>query len=105
MSKNPKPPKTYSDFVKRFPALGEAWQQTRSAEEQGPIDESARRLIKLGAAIGALREGAVHSAVRKARAAGVPDEAIYQVVALAASTIGLPASVAAYSWVREVLEK
>ena len=75
MSKSTAPPKTYSDFIQQFPALGEAWRQTRVAEAAGPADEATRRLVKLGVAIGAQREGAVHSAVRKARAAGASDEA------------------------------
>jgi alkylhydroperoxidase/carboxymuconolactone decarboxylase family protein YurZ len=43
----------------------------------------------------------VHSGVRKARDVGVTPAEMEQVVALAASTIGLPAAVAAWSWVKE----
>jgi hypothetical protein len=57
--------------------------------------------VKLGIAIGAMREGAVHSGVRKARDAGASLAEMEQVVALAASTIGFPASVAVWNWVRE----
>jgi alkylhydroperoxidase/carboxymuconolactone decarboxylase family protein YurZ len=42
------------------------------------------RLIKLAIAIGAMREGAVHSGVRKALAAGIAVDEIEQVVASAA---------------------
>jgi alkylhydroperoxidase/carboxymuconolactone decarboxylase family protein YurZ len=48
-----------------------------------------------------MREGAVHSGVRKARDAGASLAELEQVVALAASTIGLPAAVAAWTWVKE----
>jgi hypothetical protein len=48
-----------------------------------------------------MREGAVHSAVRKARDASVSLAEMEQVVALAASTIGFPSSVAVWSWIRE----
>jgi alkylhydroperoxidase/carboxymuconolactone decarboxylase family protein YurZ len=58
-------------------------------------------LVKLGIAIGAMREGAVHSSVRKARAAGASAAEMQQVLALAATTIGFPATVAAFTWVRD----
>ena len=100
-----KAPKTYDAFVREFPKLGEAWEAIREAEESGPFDARTIRLIKLGVAIGSGKEGPVHSAVRKARSAGVTDSEIRHVVALAASTIGLPPAVAAYSWVIDELEK
>jgi hypothetical protein len=48
-----------------------------------------------------MREGAVHSAVREARDAGVTLAEMEQVLALAATTIGFPSSVAVWSWIRE----
>jgi hypothetical protein len=54
--------------------------------------------------MGALREGAVHSSVRKARALGIPRAAIEQAVALAASTIGLQACAALFTWIRRMAE-
>ena len=63
------------------------------------------RLIKLGIAIGAMRESAVHSSVRKALALGITQQELDQVVALAAGTLGLPSTVAIYSWIRDVLER
>jgi len=99
----PKPPRAYGRFIKRFPALGAAWTAIREAEEAGPLDAQTRRLIKLGIAMGAMREGAVHSNVRKALEAGIDPAAIEQVVALAASTVGMPSAVALHCWVRDVL--
>jgi 4-carboxymuconolactone decarboxylase len=96
-----KPPETYEAFVTRFPRLAAAWEQLGVAGDEGPLDERTVRLVKLGVAIGAMREGAVHASVRKALAAGIPREAIEQVIAAAAPTIGLPAAVAIYSWIRE----
>lgn len=101
--KSPKSPKTYDAFVREFPKLGEAWEAMRAAEEDGPFDERELRLLKLAVAIGSGKEGPVHSSVRKARAAGCSDREIRHVVALAASTIGLPPAVAAYSWIVEEL--
>lgn len=104
MSTKADPPKSYTDFNARFPKLGEAWELTRAAASQGPIAADALPLIKLGVAIGAMREGAVRSATRKAVAAGVSREAIEQVVAVAASTLGFPSSVAVFGWTQDVLD-
>jgi alkylhydroperoxidase/carboxymuconolactone decarboxylase family protein YurZ len=99
----PKPPDTFVEFVTRFPDLGRAWEAARQAERAGPLDEKVCRLVKLAVAIGGRSEGAVHSAARKAIAAGVSVAEIEQVIALAASTVGFPRAVAAYTWVREVM--
>lgn len=103
MSRPPKPPGTYRDFRERFPRLGEAWDTVRRAEAEGPIDKRTARLVKLAVAAGVQRPGAVSSATRKAHAAGASEEEIYQVVALAASTLGFPSTVAVFSWVRDAL--
>lgn len=97
-----KPPKAYRDFVATYPRLGEAWDMAREAEQGGPLDEKTRRLIKLGIAVGAMRQGAVSSAARKARAAGAGDDEIRHVVTLAASTLGFPSAVAVFTWIEGV---
>lgn len=104
MTDLPSPPSTYDRFTTRFPALGDAWETLGNAGADGPLDEQTQRLVKLAVAIGAMREGAVHASVRKAVAMGIEAEALEQVVALAASTTGLPSAVAAFSWVRDVLD-
>jgi 4-carboxymuconolactone decarboxylase len=96
-----RPPALHQQFVRRFPRLAEAWDLVNEEGAAGPLDAKTQRLVKLAIAIGALREGAVHSGVRKARDAGATPAEMEQVVALAASTIGLPAAVAAWSWVKE----
>lgn len=98
-------PRAYRAFVRRFPKLAKAWDLIGEAGGEGPLDESTARLVKLGIAIGAMREGAVHSSVRKARAAGLPREALRQIVALAAGTLGLPSTVAVHTWVEETLAR
>lgn len=105
MKSAPRPPKTYQEFVKRYPKLSQAWELIAEAGGDGPMDERTTRLVKLGIAIGALREGAVHSNVRKALSMGISVEEIEQVVALSAGTLGLPSTVAAYTWVRDVIGK
>ena len=103
MSSEPKPPARYNEFVERYPKLGDAWRLISEAGSNGSFDAKTARLIKLGIAIGALREGAVHASVRKGVALGLSQQELEQVVALAAGTLGLPATVAAYSWVKEVV--
>jgi alkylhydroperoxidase/carboxymuconolactone decarboxylase family protein YurZ len=98
-----RPPKTFDLFSRRFPRLAEAWELLGKAGTDGPLGEKTARLVKLAVSIGARSEGATHSAVRKALGAGAAPEEIYQVVALAASTIGLPGAVAAFTWVEDEL--
>lgn len=100
----PQPPETYQAFVKRYPKIGQAWESINAAGKEGPLDPKTVRLLKLAVAIGALREGAVHANTRKSLAAGISRAEIEQVIALAAGTIGLPAAVAAFSWIRDHLE-
>ncbi|MFQ5702663.1 MAG: carboxymuconolactone decarboxylase family protein [Gemmatimonadales bacterium] len=104
MPTSPKPPKMHGEFVRRFPELGSAWELIAEAGRKGPLDEKTARLVKLGIAMGALREGAVHAGVRKALGMGITAEEIEQVVALTAGTLGMPSTVAAYAWAREVIE-
>jgi alkylhydroperoxidase/carboxymuconolactone decarboxylase family protein YurZ len=99
----PQPPATHSAFIKRYPELGQAWESIAAAGKQGPLDTHTARLVKLGIAIGAMREGAVHASARKAQAMGIEREALEQVVALAAGTLGMPATVAVHTWVQDVL--
>jgi len=101
MESTAKPPKTYDQFIARYPKLGEAWEKIAEAGKDGPLDAKTARLIKLGIAVGAMREGVVHASVRKAKAMGISKAEIYQVVALAAGTLGMPATVAVFSWVED----
>jgi alkylhydroperoxidase/carboxymuconolactone decarboxylase family protein YurZ len=103
MQSGPKAPTTYEAFVQRYPALTRAWESLGAAGREAPLDARTVRLIKLGLVIVALREGAVHANVRKALADGITREEIDQVLALAAGTIGLPATVAVFSWVEDAL--
>ena len=103
--KLPKPPKRYREFTERYPALAQAWESINEAGADGPLDLRTRRLVKIGVAMGAMREGAVRSGVRKSDAEGVTDKEIEQVIALAAGTIGLPSAVACWSWVASALER
>jgi alkylhydroperoxidase/carboxymuconolactone decarboxylase family protein YurZ len=99
----PDPPQAHKDFITRYPQLGQAWELISTAGHQGTLDEKTIRLLKLATAIGAMREGSVHASVRKALALGIPRAEIEQVVAVAAAVLGLPAIVAAHTWVQDEL--
>jgi alkylhydroperoxidase/carboxymuconolactone decarboxylase family protein YurZ len=101
----PIPPEIYQQFVERYPQLEKAWEQLSEAGREGPLDAKTLRLLKLGIAIGAMREGAVRANVRKAIALGISKEEIEQVIALAAATLGMSATVAVFSWVQNELYK
>lgn len=101
----PKPPQAYETFVRRYPKLGLAWEALHEAGAEGPLDDRTARLVKLGIAIGAMRDGAIGSSVRKALAIGITRAEIEQVVALAAGTLGLPSTVAVFTWIAADLER
>ena len=96
-------PEIYLRFRDRFPQVSERVDALGAAADDGPLEERTRRLVKLGIAVGAMAEGAVRSSTRKALELGVSEAEVLQVAALTVSTCGLPAAVAAFSWVEEVL--
>jgi alkylhydroperoxidase/carboxymuconolactone decarboxylase family protein YurZ len=105
MSSMPESPQAHKDFIAKYPQLGQAWEMIAAAGQQGSLDEKTIRLLKLAAAIGAMREGAVHASVRKALALGITRAELEQVVAIAASVLGLPSTVATHTWVQDELAK
>ncbi len=105
MTDLPSPPAAFVHFADLHPGLAAAWEAAGQAGQEGPLDSTAVRMVKLGVAIGAMREGSVHASVRKALAQGVSPEALDQVVAIAAGTIGFPATVAVHTWVHDILDE
>jgi len=99
-------PKTYEDFIKKYPNVLENYQRLgKSCREEGPLDEKCQDLVKLGIAIGANSRGAVMSSVRKALAAGATSDEVLHAVLLSLTTTGFPNMIAAMGWANEVLEK
>jgi 4-carboxymuconolactone decarboxylase len=99
-------PKRYLRFFERYPAVGSAYRSLGDAvAEAGPLDGKSRALIKLGIAIGARMEGAVHSHTRKALEAGATPEEIRHAALQSTTTIGFPNMMAALSWIDDVLER
>ena len=102
-NKLPQPPKSLG---KNYPGLWKSFQ--RLGEEchgAGPLDERVRRLVKVGIAAAAQSEGAVHSAVRHARTAGVSPQEIRHAILLTITTVGFPRAMAALTWAEDVLKR
>lgn len=62
----PKLLETYQSFVERFPKLKEFWEKVAEAGQEELLGIKTIWLVKLGIAIGAMKEGAFHSSARKA---------------------------------------
>lgn len=99
-------PKTFLDFVEKYPALGEAHQKIgREIETLGPLDARACALVKIGICVGAGLESALRSHVRRARQAGASTQEIEQAILLGMNTVGFPRTVAAWRWASEQFER
>ena len=99
-----RPPKQFRDFVEENPSVGRAYEQLAEAcHEAGPLTARERVLVKLGIAMGARMEGAVHAQVRKALESGLGAEDLRHAVLLALTTAGFPTMMAARSWVEDLL--
>ena len=99
-------PGTYAAFVKKFPELGRAHEQTaRAVEAAGPLDAKTLALIKIGICVGAGLESALRSHVRRAMQHGASAGEIEQAILLAMNTVGFPRTVAAWSWARQQIDR
>jgi 4-carboxymuconolactone decarboxylase len=97
-------PQPFVRFTRDYAAVARAYDALgKVCAEAGPLDEKTRELIKLGMAIGGRLEGAVHAHARRALAAGASPEEVRHVVAMAVPTVGFPTTVAAFTWVDDVL--
>ncbi|MBE7544938.1 MAG: carboxymuconolactone decarboxylase family protein [Bryobacteraceae bacterium] len=94
-------PEKIEVFRSQHPEVWDAFAALAGAchEQGGPLEERARRLVKLGLAVGAQHEGAVHSAARHAREAGCTPEELRHVAILAITTLGWPSAYAALRWI------
>jgi len=99
-------PVPFERFAKEFSKAHAAYERLGSAcHTSGPLEAKTRELVQLGMAIGIRSEGAVHSHVKKALEAGVSPEEIRHAVLLGIPTIGLPTTVAAFTWVNDILDR
>lgn len=92
--------------VERYPEVWEKYGALSEAVKsvQG-LDAKTQRLVKLGIAIGAGRQGAVHSHARRCRKAGFSKEEVHHVALLAITTIGWSGGIAGLSWIDDVLSE
>jgi alkylhydroperoxidase/carboxymuconolactone decarboxylase family protein YurZ len=99
-------PSAYRRFGDEHPRIIESYERLSEAcLTEGPLDRKHAELVKLGIAVGARLEGAVHSHVRRAREAGASADEIRHTVRLGLTTIGFPGMMAALSWTNDVLAK
>ncbi|MGA9750563.1 MAG: carboxymuconolactone decarboxylase family protein [Acidobacteriota bacterium] len=102
MSKLPKP---FLEFTENYPDVAEAYEKLGEAcHSAGPLSAKERALVKLGIAMGARLEGAVHAQARKSLAAGVNPSEIRHAVLMACTTVGFPPMMASMTWVEDVLK-
>ena len=96
-------PSTAGEFAEDYP---EVWEQYADLGEAcagaGPIDDESKRLVKLGMAVAAQSEGAVHSHVRRGLEEGHDRESLEGVAILSIPTVGVPQAMAAMSWITDV---
>lgn len=92
--------------MKAYPKIWQAYDRLGgSVHDAGPLAKKNRELVKLGMAIGARLEGAVHSHARRALQEGAKSDEIYHVVLLGLTTLGFPTTIAALTWVKDEMEK
>jgi alkylhydroperoxidase/carboxymuconolactone decarboxylase family protein YurZ len=105
MSADESLPPIVEGLKRAHPGLWEAYNQLgRAAAEAGPLGAREERLVKLAIAVGAGREGAVHSHVRRAVGDGLSRDDVRHVALLAVTTLGWPAAIAALSWIEDAFE-
>ncbi len=87
----------FPDIFKHYSALGEAISGLNA------MDGKTEELVKLGIAIGAGYEGAVHSHTRRALAEGASENEIIQCALMAVTAIGWPGAMASLSWIDDII--
>jgi 4-carboxymuconolactone decarboxylase len=96
-------PGRYREFRKQFPDIARAYDDIgRATAEAGPLDEKTAQLIRLGMALAAGLEGAVHSHARRALEAGASRDEVRHVGLLALTTVGFPRMMTGLSWIDDV---
>jgi alkylhydroperoxidase/carboxymuconolactone decarboxylase family protein YurZ len=99
-------PKPTRALQKEFPKVWKSFQELgKDCHSAGPLDERVRRLVKIGIAAAAQSEGALHSAVRNARKAGVSSAEIRHSILLSMTTVGFPRAMEALAWAEDILKR
>ncbi|HYC23729.1 MAG TPA: carboxymuconolactone decarboxylase family protein [Candidatus Bathyarchaeia archaeon] len=101
---NEKLPSAYRRFASEQPRIIKAYEELGDAcLSDGPLDRRTAELVKIGIAIGAKLDGAIHSHVRRALEAGAQPDEIRHAVRLALTTVGFPTMMKALSLAGDVL--
>ncbi|MCH8290884.1 carboxymuconolactone decarboxylase family protein [Candidatus Poribacteria bacterium] len=99
-------PNFLENVIEEYPDVWKAYQDLgKASNNAGPLDDKTVRLIKLALAIGAKSEGSVHSHTRRALRQGITHEELQQVALLAVTSIGWSSSMAALSWIQDVINR
>jgi alkylhydroperoxidase/carboxymuconolactone decarboxylase family protein YurZ len=103
MEKTPPPP-AYRRFADGHPRLIAAYEALGEALlAEGPLPRRDAELVKVGIAVGARLEGAVHAHVRRALEAGASADELRHAIRLSLTTVGFPTMMAALSWANDVI--
>ncbi len=87
----------FPEVFRHYSALGESISRLKG------MDHRTQELVKLGIAIGAGAEGAVHSHTRRSLELGTTEEEIVQCALLAITAVGWPGAMAALSWIDDII--
>ncbi len=99
-------PRPFRRFLTRYPTVEKAHMELSLAvNREGPLDERARRLVRLGIAIGQQSEGAVKSHTRRGLEEGLTADELRHAALLALPTLGFPPMIGAMEWIEAVLEE
>ncbi len=97
-------PTAYRQFADAHPSLIQAYEALSEAVVAGgPLDRKHAELVKIGIAVGARLEGALHSHVRRALEAGATPDDVRHAIRLSLTTVGFPTMMAALSWANDVM--
>ena len=99
-------PEFLQKVIVRYPGIWEQYGRlSQDIKSVAALDERAQHLVKLAIAVGAGREGSVHSHARRAGKAGASAEELFHVALLAITTIGWSGAMAALSWIDDVVDE
>ena len=99
-------PEFLKKVVDRYPGIWEEYRNLGQAVSSVEgLDERSQRLVKLGIAIGAGRQGAVHAHTRKCQKAGLRSDELYHAALMGITTIGWSGAIAALSWIDDELKE
>jgi 4-carboxymuconolactone decarboxylase len=99
-------PKHFTDFVEKYPEVGQAYGQVgKAVAAAGPLDKKTQLLIKVGISIAAGQEGGTHSNCRKALEAGATPDELRHAAIVGLTTIGFPNMMKGLAWIEDVLKQ